>query len=180
MLYLPSGNPVCNQRFHRNHRHYAEGTLFEAGFAYIGQIIDHVNNKDKGSFKLLGELVWEGRPCYQIEMEYQNFGYVDYIAGKDETPRYVAKELNLNEYKIFELNPNIEKYQLIPEGQKIRIPNCYAKRMELSIDKENFLPIYQKIYDDLGLFEIYEFANLRLNPQIDEGDFDLKGSREKK
>ncbi len=39
------------------------------------------------------------------------------------------------------------------------------------IDKELMLPISEKIYDDKGLFETYEFNNLQVNTPIAAEEF---------
>ncbi len=152
-------------------------TLFEAGFSYFGEMVNQTYAKDKDSFKYLGETTWDGQSCYRIVVDYDDFGVVEYTVGKNETTRDVAKRLNLNEYKIVELNPQIEEFGTLEEGRTIVVPNCYALRMELTIDQKNFLPIKQKIYDELGLFEVYEFLDLNLNPSIEVSEFDLKESR---
>jgi len=34
-------------------------------------------------------------------------------------------------------------------------------------------PNRQAIYDDIGLFEVYEFVDLKLNPKIDDEEFEI-------
>lgn len=179
-IYNPTGFPYFTLNLDPLGPHMREQnhhTLFEAGFAYIGQIVDQIYEKDRDSFKYLGETTWDNRDCYQIVIDYEDFGFLEYTPGKGETTRTLAKKLNLNEYKIVELNPDIKKFGILKEGKRIKISNCYARRMELTIDQENYLPIQQKIYDDMGLFEVYEFADLNLNPKIDESEFDFKRTR---
>ena len=105
-------------------------------------------------------------------IDFDEFGFEDYLVKTNESPREIAQKLNLNEYKIFELNPHIHKYQPLESGEKIRLPNCYARRIEITVDSQNFLPVRQKIYDDLGLFEVYEFIGLELNPEIELAEFE--------
>ena len=45
----------------------------------------------------------------------------------------------------------------------IQVPNVYAKIILLMIDKEYMLPISEKIIDDKGLYETYEYFNLKVN-----------------
>jgi outer membrane lipoprotein-sorting protein len=39
------------------------------------------------------------------------------------------------------------------------------------VDKQYFLPISLKIIDDKGLFEEYNYHNLIVNPNFQEGEF---------
>ena len=55
--------------------------------------------------------------------------------------------LHLNEYLILENNPGIGWYSDVISGKTIKIPNAYAKLFLLMIDKEQMLPISEKIYD---------------------------------
>ena len=47
----------------------------------------------------------------------------------------------------------------------------YAKKSVVYIDRINYLPLKQEMYDDKGLFEKYEFLNLKINPTIYEEEF---------
>ena len=53
----------------------------------------------------------------------------------------------------------------------IKIPNAFARKVEIYIDKETNLPIYQIVHDDKGVFEKFEFKNLKINPQLRSGEF---------
>ena len=59
-----------------------------------------------------------------------------------------------SEYKIKELNDIGDE---VKPGQVIKIPSSYAKKTTLYIDKTNYLPIYHKMEDEKGIYEIYEF-----------------------
>ena len=60
-----------------------------------------------------------------------------------------------------------------------RIPNTdepgkrtdYAKKMSLYLDKEYLLPVYVKVYDDKGLYEHFEYVNLKVDPVIKAEEF---------
>ena len=44
----------------------------------------------------------------------------------------------------------------------------------LYIDKQYFVPLVTRVYDDKGLFESYEYLNLKVNPEIPEEEFTRK------
>jgi len=41
----------------------------------------------------------------------------------------------------------------------------------LAVDKEAFLPLKMEIYDDQGLYEKYEFSELKVNTKISAEEF---------
>jgi hypothetical protein len=68
----------------------------------------------------------------------------------------------------------ISWYDKVSEGQKILIPNIFSPKVVLYIDKILRLPIYQEVYDDNGLFEVYEYHGLIVNPTIPADEFSKK------
>lgn len=68
-------------------------------------------------------------------------------------------------------------YDKISERQKILIPNIFAKKVILFINKINKilkLPIYQEVYDDMELFQVYEYHGVIVNPTIQPEEFTKK------
>ncbi|HIA36421.1 MAG TPA: LysM peptidoglycan-binding domain-containing protein, partial [Flavobacteriales bacterium] len=94
-----------------------------------------------------------------------------YTVKKGQTILDIAEERLINEYMIVSVNPGVDDYNDVSEGQKIKIPVVYVKKSILYIDKINYLPIKQVMYDDKGLFEEYEFLNLKVNSTIYEEEF---------
>lgn len=39
------------------------------------------------------------------------------------------------------------------------------------IDKQNYFPIYQEMWDNKGVFEKYEFKDLKVNPNYAADEF---------
>lgn len=150
-------------------------TVFESGFAFFAKIIRDALVKagddfDK-YFKYEGDLVWDGRKCFKMVIIYDEWKYVPYTVLKGEDLNDIAKKQMVSEYMILHANNEVDDYDDVSEGQKIQVPILYAKRTILYIDKQHLLPIRQEMYDDKGLFEIYEFHNLRVNPSILEEEF---------
>jgi outer membrane lipoprotein-sorting protein len=72
---------------------------------------------------------------------------------------------------ILEKNKTIDDYFDISIGQKIIIPNDYAPKMILYIDKKLNLPLVIEVHDDKGFYERYEYRKLELNPIITDEEF---------
>ena len=144
-------------------------TIFEIGFTYFGKIMTSFSQKINYRYKdfctIDGDVEWKGRECISVSCNYPQFAYVKYIVKKDETLTSIASRLNLSDYMMLEKNSEtVDDYDDLDENEEILIPNLYCKKIIFYVDKENFLPIRQLIYDDLGLFEEYQYFNL-LMPQ---------------
>ncbi|OFX58643.1 MAG: hypothetical protein A2046_06910 [Bacteroidetes bacterium GWA2_30_7] len=146
-------------------------TIHEMGFDYIKSILHFLYTNDKNVFKYDGVKMIVGKAYYKITVTIPNYSNEIYCFDKNETVISVARKNKISEYKILELNPNIDDFSYGIEGKNILIPNFYAKKLELYIDKNNFMPIIQNIYDEKGLFEKYEYQKLEVNPIFFEKDF---------
>jgi outer membrane lipoprotein-sorting protein len=72
---------------------------------------------------------------------------------------------------VLENNPKLGSYNDVKAGDIIKVPNAYAKLTLLLIDKEYLLPVNNKIFDDKGLYETYEYHDLMVNPPIAPEEF---------
>lgn len=159
-------------------------TMHENGFTYLGDIVQWAKEQaiEEGRFEEVfrntGEEKFIGRLCYKLEINDPTFKYVIYTL-KDETLYDLAVRKRICEYLVVEKNESIDDFDEGKAGQKIKIPTSYAKRTVLYIDKQYMLPIGQFMYDEVGLFEKYEFHNLKVNPGFKPAEFteDWEGYR---
>ncbi len=148
-----------------------------AGFAQTRRIILKSMEQRKGEnlnnfCKLIGSVTYDGKDCYKIELLENDYKIIDYTVKAGETDIWKFCESRaIPEYKVKELN---DCGNTLTVGQKIKIPNAYAKKTTLYIDKSNYLPIYQKMEDDKGLYELYEFKSLKINVTLSDADFQFK------
>lgn len=151
-------------------------TLFENGFEYMRGILKAVmkvaDDEDKFDEYCVaqGEVNFKGRQCHKVILQYPNFAWNNYtvLAGEDLVK--IARKFALSEYMILEKN-KLSSYTSVKAGQTIKIPNIYAKKVILYVDKINLMPIYQEVHDDQGLFEQYEYNGLIINPTLEANDF---------
>lgn len=150
-------------------------TIDDLGFAYISKIISKSIPKDQKLFEraffYMGIIEWEGRQCHKIYNEFKDFRYVNYTTKKGETVKAIADKFNCGDYRIVEKNPDIKINDEIKEGTVILVPNYYASKTMLYIDVVTYLPINIKIFDTDGLYEVYEFTNVRLNQPFLKDEF---------
>jgi hypothetical protein len=150
-------------------------TVFELGSPYIGVTIANTIVKapkdfDK-HFAYAGTLTWNNHECYQILISYPEYKYVEYITKKGETVTSISQKMNTSDFKIRYKNDLGSYFGAIKEGKKLLIPVPYSNRAILFIDKKTFIPLNVKVYDEEGLFESYEFYNVKINPGFAANEF---------
>lgn len=156
-------------------------TVYEVGFDYVYKIMKDIN-QESGSefnkyFQYTGDVKFNNRDCYKVEIDYLPYKIISYKVLPNENVTDIAYKLHLSDYMILELNKDLDDYDDVEPGQQIMVMNAYAKKTILYIDKQNFLPVFQAMHDDKGLFEQYEFYNVIVNSKIEEDEFtrDYKG-----
>ncbi len=150
-------------------------TIYEMGYQYLEDILKdglrRVDNKIDKNFIYLGEEKYNGRACYKLSISFPDFAWGPYTVKKGETMITIARKLHVSEYMVLENNPKISWYNDVKEGDVIQVPNAYAKLTLLLIDKEYMLPVNNKVFDDKGLFETYEYSDMQVNKPIDPKEF---------
>ncbi|MFY9310141.1 MAG: DUF1571 domain-containing protein [Bacteroidia bacterium] len=150
-------------------------TIHEMGLQYLADIlkdgIKRAGDKLDKYFMLLPEEKYDGRFCYKISINFADFTWVPYIVKAGEDMTSIARKLHVSEYMILENNPKYSWYTDVKPGETIKVPDAYAKLTLLMIDKELFLPVNNKVFDDKGLYETYEYYNLKVNTPIAPEEF---------
>lgn len=163
-------DPFSNHMREDNHH-----TIFELGFTFMGSVIKQavaMAGKDfEKYFECKGDVNFEGRECHAIVINFEDFKFVDYTVKQGENLRKIAQEKKISDFMILENNPKIKDFNDVKPGQVIKIPNGYAKKTILYIDKEHNLPIMMTMFDDKGLYERFEYRNLIVNPKFPETEF---------
>lgn len=160
----PTGNRVRD-----NHHH----TIFEAGYNYFANVIEQIitNKNNEITMLYLGEVTLYGKTGYKIKISVKNYKIIPYMVKKDETLPEIAKKNLINDYKILELNPSIKSFNNDVAGQTIQIPNMYASSITLTLNKDTYLPIQIEIYDEKGIYAIYGYKDVIVNPTFEPDEF---------
>jgi outer membrane lipoprotein-sorting protein len=146
----------------------------ELGFAYTGDLLNHVYTKYKDKIneyvKINGDITYDGRSCWNVTLANKEYKIENYTVQTGEDVLKIARKLRLDEYALLELN-NIKDFDDVKAGQTIKVPNTLCKQIEMYIDKETYLPLYQKLYDEKGLMAVYEYSKLKINPKFKPEEF---------
>lgn len=163
-------DPFSNYLREDNHH-----TIFELGYTFMGSVIKQavvMAGKDFDKyFEYKGTVNFEGRDCHAVVITFEDFKFIDYTVKQGENLRKIAQEKKISDFMILENNPKIKDFNDVKPGQVIKIPNGYAKKTILYIDKDHHLPLMMAMFDDKGLYERFEYRNLVVNPKFPETEF---------
>lgn len=157
-----------NSLLRKNH-HY---TILHMGFIYTHSILRYYETTEKERF--FGKLKLREDPTgtkYILEIDNDGFGYINYKVSKGENVSDIANKFRVNDQMILELNRKISGFDDVDPGQVISIPNSFARKILLHIDKKTMLPLKQTIYDLKGLYSEVEFKSFRYNANFTDLDF---------
>ncbi len=161
----PTGNTM------RKNQHY---TIHELGFQFIGKSIALTIAKDKDgikNFTYLGKQKKFSYNCHVIQYENKNYNYVDYVVGEKETASSIALKLVVNDYLLRYNNDLLNDFGYLKKGTRLIVPNLYCKKAVLYIDDKMMVPVSVNIFDNMGLFESYEYPHIEVNPVIKPEEF---------
>lgn len=161
----PSGNMM------RKNQHY---TLHELGFAFIGKSIALTLSKDKdglNNFTYHGKHMKNGYNCHLLEYENKAYNYISYTILEKETASSLASKLCVNDYLLRYRNDLLNDFGYLKKGRVLSVPTLYCKRAVLYIDEKLMLPVSINLYDDVGLFECYEYTGVQINKGFKPNEF---------
>ncbi len=156
----------------RKNQHY---TVNELGFDFIGRTIALILSKEKEnlakSMTYIGKHEHNGYMCHMIMYETKTFQHYEYTVQHKETATSIALKLSVNDYLLRTKNNLFNDFGYLKEGSKIQVPYMYCKKAIFYLDEKTVLPVSVSIYDDVGLFENYEYSNTIINKSFDAKEF---------
>ena len=162
----------------RKNQHF---TILDIGFDFAARTIAVALSKEKD--QIAKHLTYAGKVeknkmnCHLLVYENVDFSYRDYVVQHKETVSSIAGKLTVNDYMLRCKNKLYDDYGYLKEGSTIKVPTFYCKKAVFYVDEKTMLPISVSIYDDISLFESYDFFNLEVNKPIPGFEFkrDFKG-----
>lgn len=156
----------------RKNQHF---TILELGFDFTVRTIAIALSKEKENISkhlsYLGKVEKNKMMCYLLVYENQTFSYYDYKVQQKETISSIASKFTVNDYMLRCKNKLYDDYGYLKEGSTIKIPTFYCKKAVFYVDEKTMLPISISIYDEIGLFESYDFYDIELNKPIPAEEF---------
>ncbi|MDI1356252.1 MAG: DUF1571 domain-containing protein [bacterium] len=167
MLNLdPRGNLM------RKNQHY---TIHELGYGFIGKSVALTINKDRDgikNFTYRGKAVKNGYTCHLLEYENTNYTYVNYTVRDKETASVIAYELCVNDYLLRYKNNLLNDFGYLKKGTVLKVPTLYCKKAMVFLEEKMMLPVSLSLYDDMGLFESYDYTHIQINKPFQADEFD--------
>ncbi len=156
----------------RKNQHF---TIHEIGFEFTVKTIAIALSKEKDQIlkhlNMSGKVDKNGMKCYLMVYENTNFNYVDYTVQAKETVASIAGKFIVNDYMVRTVNKLYDDYGYLKKGSVIKIPNFYCKKAIFYVDEKTMLPVSMNIYDEVGLFESYDYYDIELNKAIPKDEF---------
>ena len=162
----------------RKNQHF---TILDIGFDFTARTIAVALSKEKEQIgqhlNYIGKVEKNKMNCHLLIYENLEFSYTDYTVLHKETVSSIAGKLTVNDYMLRCKNKLYDNYGYLKEGSVIKVPNFYCKKAVFYVDEKIMLPISVSIFDEVGLFESYDFFDIELNKPISTEEFkrDFKG-----
>lgn len=167
MLNLdPRGNLM------RKNQHY---TIHELGYGFIGKSVALTISKDRDgikNFTYRGKAAKNGYVCHLLEYENANYTYVDYTVREKETASSISYKLIVNDYLLRYKNDLLNDFGYLKKGSVLKVPTLYCKKAMVFLEEKMMLPVSLSLYDDMGLFESYDYTHIELNKPFLPKEFD--------
>jgi outer membrane lipoprotein-sorting protein len=171
-IYEPKGFPYMQLELDphgslmRKNNHH---TIFDLGYTKMMSVLNY-HMKNSPYIIDLSQMTLNAKEVQKMTITFSDFKYVSIRIDRKERLSELAERLTLNDYMLYELN-NIDISSELKVGSTLIVPTAYAKKVELYIDLTTGLPMTQIVYDDKGVYEKYEFSDLRINFPISEKRF---------
>jgi hypothetical protein len=168
---IPNLNLALDGNQLRENQHH---NLLSSGFDELARLFEHLITKygaNSNMARLDGTETIAGRPCWKVVLENPNFGFTTYTVQANENVLTIARKLYVCEHMIMENNPSVSDFWSVRPGQTLKVPTDYGKRAELWLDQQTYLPMKVMVYDHLGLYERYDYTNVRVNPTFQADEF---------
>jgi len=178
-LYVnPNGFPYVNLKLDMNNlkvRQNSHHSIGDIGFDYLMNMIRHYKSAFGESLynylTISDTITFERHKLMKMEFDYPEFAYTNYVVKKDENVVGIAAKNFVHEYMIISANKDINDINDVDEGDQIRIPNMFARKIIFYVDLQSHLPLVQEIYDENGFFEKYEYKSFVMNPTFAPEEF---------
>ena len=150
-------------------------TIYESGFKYSVDLLKFVNTKmGNDGFnkfaKIESDITFLGRKCYRLTMEDVNFKYEKYTVKAGETLYSIASLKKVSEFLILQRN-KFTSFETSIEGKTIEIPTSFAKKAIIYVDNITYHPIGIEMQDEFGMYEKYDFNNIKYDVKFDVNEF---------
>jgi outer membrane lipoprotein-sorting protein len=122
--------------------------------------------KAMGSFEERFHFMGETESTIAVAIVNNDYDFTSYTVLANENCSDVALKLGIPDYKIIEINDEVDGFEDLEKGQIIKVPTLYANRVELILRKHDLIPIEVRIFDENGLYSEYVYTHFNTNPVI--------------
>ncbi|MCX8111934.1 MAG: DUF1571 domain-containing protein [Bacteroidia bacterium] len=178
LLVKPNSFPYISLTFDPNSDLILENqhqTIRAVGYDQSRSLLIAARDKYRSELPRLvkyeGTLVWDGHRCYKLLLQPPAYEIRSYTVQSGDNLFSIADKLQVNWYKIMELNGLKSPNTALKPGQVLKVPSDYGKVIRLIIDAERFIPLVLEVEDEIGVYERYEYYNVEIDPPFTDKDF---------
>ena len=178
MLVSPGSFPFITFSMKPNNslaRRDSHHSILDIGFDYVTEMVSYYlkfyGDRFYNYITISDTVQWDNHSCILVTFDFKEYADVNYTVKKKESIIDIAEKFHLNDYTILQMNPSIDDFDDVHEGQVIKIPNFYSRKIEFYIDRTSWLPLRQLISDQRGLYEKYEMKSFLMNPFFKSDEF---------
>lgn len=173
----PNGFPYVNismspnaAKMRKDKHHSILSLGFHSGAELIKQAIKQNKKSESCVISDKGIVKKNGTEYRVVEIYNSDFGFEPITLERGMTAAQIASHYKINEYLVREKN-NLKGFGTIKAGTVLSLPNHFAKKITLYVDSESMLPLIQVIEDEKGVFEKYEYSEIKINPPLPQNAF---------
>jgi hypothetical protein len=155
----------------KDQHHHLSSTGFVTMRRILRAVVARPAEEVRQRVTYAGQEKWYGKMLDVLKIKNDDYHIEKYTVQAGEDLLKIDVKLAVPSYKLLELNPEIDDYYDVQPGQVIKVPSHYGKEIVLMIDPTTKLPIVQLIFDDKGLFEKYEYSDVKVNPKFSTQEF---------
>lgn len=151
-------------------RKYNHHSILEIGFRNIAELIRNTKKNANPKITISETTGLDNKPVLLLAIDFDDYSYQEVVLEEDTRLVDLANAKGISAYKVYEKN-NLKSFSTLKKGTTLKLPTRYCSTIELYIDKSTFLPTSQAMYDELGLFERYDYTNIKVNPKFSADEF---------
>jgi len=179
ILVNPNGFPWINLNLAvhsglvRRDQHH---TIDHSGYDYFIKVLSgslqDESARQMAKMTCSSEIRWLDEPCWRLHILNPLYEEKKTRIGSDISLTNLSDSLHLCEYKIVELNRGLKPGEMVPAGSELVLPSHYAKEISIYVSTRHQLPVTFEVRDEQGVYERYDFLDIQVDPDLEQGEFD--------
>lgn len=146
-------------------------TILEAGGKFLGEMLafgypNMLKNDSKVKVDLLEVKDETHGKMFHLTITNTDYAFAMVSTEGESSLRVFCNDIGVPEYKVLEINDNIDAFDDEVNGLTLLVPNYFCKVIKMKVRASDFMPISVSLFDEKGLYAQYAYDLFRVNPEI--------------